>query len=252
MITFWDQILLGDSPVFTKIGIETPLTESLSLPSDACYLHIDDGDGHELTTVPKIVAKRGTTILSTCGITVGNLISRNLSGSLNTTIVHLKIDLLSECFEGEKPALWEELDSPLNEYVVQTAADQLITFFFQGLEPLFENKAAVSDQLLRLKLKEIVHLLLQSVNAEPVRKIIKSLFSEKTFTFKELVDSHIFTAASVENLSQLKGTSLATFKRRFKEIYDESPGKYILHKRLDKVAELIRITDQPISQIGFN
>ena len=251
MIKARDQIHCNGIPLFTKIKLETPLTEDLLLPSDACFVYINDGDGHELAMVPKILAKKGLTILSTCGLTVGNLISQNLKGSMETTIVHFNKDVLEECFRGEKPELWKELDSPLNEYVIQSAANQLITGFFHGLDQFFENKVAVSDQLLVLKLKEIVHLLLQTDNAESVRKIVSSLFSERTFSFKEMIDAHVYTSATVENLSQLTGTSLATFKRKFKEIYDESPGRYVLQKRLERVAELVRITDDSISQIGY-
>lgn len=251
MIVYKDQIVYKNIPVFTKIGLDTPLTEDLALPSEACYLHINEGDGHELVATPKVIADTGTTILSTCGMTVGHIISQNLKGSFDTTIVHFNIELLKECFENEKPNLWEELNSPINEYVVQSAANQLVAFYFGSIEQFFLNKEAVTDELIKLKLKEIIHLLLQSDNSDSVRKIINSLFSERTFSFKELVDSHIYSNATVENLAQLTGTSLATFKRKFREIYDESPGKYVLQKRLEKVAELVRITDEPISQIGY-
>ncbi len=251
MVVFKDQISYKDTPVFTKLRLETPLMEPLALPSDACYLHINDGDGHQLALVPRVDAIKSSTILSTCGLTVGNIISQNLKGKMETTIVHFNIDLLKECFENEKPNLWEEINTPINEYVVQSAANQLVAFYFSSIEQFFQNKEAVNDELIKLKLKEIVHLLLQSENSESVRKIINSLFSERTFSFKELVDAHICTSASVDNLAQLTGTSLATFKRKFKEVYDDSPAKYVLQKRLEKVAELVRITDEPISQIGY-
>ncbi len=251
MLKYKDQILHHGIPVFTKISIETPLNEDLDLPSGACYLHIDDGDGHSLAISPVLSATPGTTILSTCGLTVGSIISENLNGFMTTTIVHFNKELLQESFENEKPELWEELNSPINEYVVQQAANQLVSSYFKSLEPLFRNKAAISFQLLKLKLKEITLLLLQSENSESVRKIIKSLFSERTFSFKEMVDAHLYTRATVENLAQLTGTSLSTFKRKFKEIYNASPGQYVLEHRLEKVAEQIRITDDPISQIGY-
>ena len=93
---------------------------------------------------------------------------------------------------------------------------------------------------------------MQTGNAEPIRQIVKSLFSERTFTFEEIVDAHILSAASVENLAQLTNTSLSTFKRKFKEIYHTSPGRYIMAKRLDKVAESLRISDDAISHIGYD
>ena len=251
MITFRDQIQHEGIPVFTKIGIQTPLTEDLELPSDACYLYIAEGDGQPLAKNIAVSATPGTVILSTCGMTIGHMISEQLQGYMETVIVHFNRELLAECFEGEKPQLWEELKTPVNEYVVQTAAGELVNFYFEGLKPLFDHQKALSPSILKLKLKEIILLLLQTDNSEPVRQITKSLFSERNFTFRELIDSHLYTPASLINLAQLTNTSLSTFKRKFKTEYNASPAQYILEKRLEKVAEHLRITDEPIAQVGY-
>jgi len=247
-----DQISYNDTPVYTKLSVQTPVTEDLGLPSDACYLFIEDGDGRLLAMNINLSASKGTVILSTCGMTVGNLISEEVQGFMDTIIVHFNQDLLEECFEGEKPQLWEELQKPINEYVAQTAASELVKLYFDSVTRLFENKAAATGNLLKLKLKEIILLLLQTDNAEQVRQIIKSLFSQRTFSFKEVIDAHVLTRATVENLAQLTGLSLSTFKRKFKETCQTSPAQYILEKRLNKVAECLRVTDDPVSHIGYS
>ena len=252
MIKHQDQISLNGTAVFTIISLETPLQEALRLPSDACYLYVEKGTGHTLYKPGNIVAKEGTVILSTCGLTVGKMIAEQPKGTMDSIIVHFNRNLLQQIFEGEKPSLWEELRAPINRYVVQTAADELVTFYFDGIGRLFQNKAALTDTILKIKLKEIVVLLLQTGNAEPIRQIVKSLFSERAFTFKELVDAHILSAASVENLAQLTNCSLSTFKRKFKDIYHTSPGKYIMDRRLEKVAEALRISDDAVSHIGYD
>ena len=201
MLKFKDQLLHNEVPVFTRLCMETPLNEALQLPPGACYLYVADGDNHALARVPALTATKGTAIISACGLTVGNIISENLKGYMETTIAHFSIDLLQVCFDNEKPELWEELTTPVTEYVVQTAASELVAFYFSHINQLFENKVAVTNQLLRLKLKELVLLLLQTESAGPVRQIVNSLFSEKTFTFKEVVDAHVLTRATVHNLA---------------------------------------------------
>ncbi|MEM9326599.1 MAG: hypothetical protein AAGA85_13125, partial [Bacteroidota bacterium] len=69
---FKDQISYNDTPVFTKLSVQTPVTKDLQLPSDACYLYIEDGDGQPLAKNMTLSAIKGTVILSTCGMTVGN------------------------------------------------------------------------------------------------------------------------------------------------------------------------------------
>jgi AraC-like DNA-binding protein len=252
MIKHKAQISIKYIPVFTMIGMETPLNEELGLPSDACYLYIDQGSGHTLLKPGNIVAAQGTVILSACGLTAGKMIAEQPKGEMDTIIIHLNRPLLEEAFEGEKPALWEELQRPVHQYVAQEQADQLVGHFFDGIRQMFQYPEAQSDFMLKLKLKEAVLLLLRSESSEAFHQIIKSLFSDRTFTFKEIVDAHILSAASVEGLMQLTHCSLSTFKRQFKEIYGTSPGKYIMEKRLDKVAEHLRTSDEPVAQIGYD
>lgn len=251
MIKHHDQILLDEQPMFTKISVQNPLSEPLSLPSDACYLYVEKGDGHSLFKPAKIEAIPGTVILSTCGLTVGKMIGEQPAGAMDTIIVHFNRELLEWAFEGEKPALWEELQTPVNQYLVQNAADQLVRFYFDSIAQLFQNKAALTKPILKIKLREIILLLLQTNNSHAVRQIIKSLFSERTFSFKEVVDAHIFTSVTIEALASLTGCGLTTFKRKFKDTYGMPPGKYLMDKRLEKVAESLRISDESVSQIGY-
>jgi len=45
--------------------------------------------------------------------------------------------------------------------------------------------------------------------------------------------------------------SLATFKRKFSELYKESPAKYILLKKLEKSKQLLLLESMPISEIAY-
>lgn len=252
MIKEQHQILLLNTPLFSKISIDTPLNTSLQLPADACYTYILQGDKQVFSQKENITATSGQVILSLCGLTMGKMLSDLPKGSIYSIIVHFNPKLLKFVFEGEKPAIWKELEKPVTEYVVQSAANALVTHYFNGIINLFDNKEAATDQILKLKLKELILLLLQTNNAENVRQIMNSLFSDKTFSFKELVDAYIFKPVNIENLAMLTNCSVSTFKRKFKEIYHSTPSRYIINQRLEKVAQLLEFSDKNISTIGYN
>jgi AraC-like DNA-binding protein len=46
--------------------------------------------------------------------------------------------------------------------------------------------------------------------------------------------------------------SLSSFKREFKKNYGDSPASYIRNKRLEKSAELLRISEERITDIAFD
>lgn len=251
MITYHDTIHLFNQPLFTKVNLTTPTSEVLPIPSEACYAYIVDGDGQTLSPPNKIVANPGQVILSLCGFTVGKMLTEQEEGFVHSLIVHFNKDQLKRVFKGDKPKLWKELEKPVTQYVVQSAANTLIKFYFDGIAQLFKNKAALTEDILILKLKEIVLLLLQTDNSDSIRQIMYSLFSDRVFTFKETIDAYIHLPVSVEDLAQLTHCSLSSFKRKFKTIYNTTPGFYLLDKRLEHVSEHLQHSSESISTIGY-
>ncbi|WP_420386313.1 helix-turn-helix transcriptional regulator [Roseivirga sp.] len=252
MIDYKEHLELAGQPVITKLGVSAPMTDMLNLPAEACYVYITKGGGERLTDTFNLHATKSTVILSACGFTFSGIVNMGLKSSMESLIVHLKREVLETVFEHEKPSLWRELNKPVSAYVVQQAASELVKSYFNDLQRLFQHRAAVTDEILKNKLKELVLLLLQSDQSEEIRQIIKSLFSTKEFSFKEVVDAHIYSPIQIEYLAGITHCSLSTFKRKFKEIYNEPPAQYILKRRLEKVAQELKYTDRPVSEIGYS
>ncbi|MHA7057833.1 helix-turn-helix domain-containing protein [Aquimarina sp. M1] len=251
MIKRKDSILLFEYPLFTMVNLETPVEENLNMPSDACVAYIIEGDNQVFSESENIIAKTGHTITSLCGLTLGSMLSNQPIGNLSSIIVHFNREVLNNVFENEKPELWEELEKPITQFVVQSAASELIRHYFDTIIKFFENKDALTESILKIKLKEIILFLLQTDNSDYVRQIIKSLFSERAFSFKELVEAHIEQTESIENLAIVTNCSVSTFKRKFKESFNTTPAKYRLEVKLKKVADLLKTTDKSISSIGY-
>lgn len=251
MIIQHQTIDLYERPLFTLVKVKTPMTVAVPLPSEACFAYIIDGDNQSLSERPELKAEPGKVILSLCGHTVGHMISEQEAGQLDSVIVHFHKEQLMRVYEDSKPPMWKELEAPVTQYVVQTAASELVRRYFEGLIHLFQHKEAVTEDILILKLKEIILLLLQTKDSPQITQIICSLFSERTFSFKEVIESHICLPVTIEDLAHLTNRSLSSFKREFKKIYNSSPATYIIDRRTEKVAELLKVSDDSISGIGY-
>ncbi|NIG52911.1 AraC family transcriptional regulator [Chitinophaga sp. Cy-1792] len=57
---------------------------------------------------------------------------------------------------------------------------------------------------------------------------------------------------SLEQLAQLGHMSVATLKRRFKDIYDKSPMQWVWEMRLQRAALLLRTAAVPINEIAYS
>ena len=252
MIIEHKSLELYNQPLFTWIEIETPIEDSLPIPSEACFSYILRGDGQILSRSPYLEAIPRQALLSACGVTLGSHLAHQEVGKLQTLNVHFHPKTLRKIYEERKPLFWEELETPITHVMAKVATSNLIENYVQNVRYLFQNREAVSEDMLVLKLQEIVLLLLQSDDQPKITQIIRSLFSDRSFTFKETIEAYIFTPATVENLASLTNMSLSTFKREFKRVFDDTPQRYLLKKRLEKVAFLLKVSQDSISSIGYD
>jgi AraC-like DNA-binding protein len=68
---------------------------------------------------------------------------------------------------------------------------------------------------------------------------------------RQAVTSHINNNITVEELAFLCNMSLSTFKCRFAHIYGNSPNKWLLEKRMERAAKMLRQDDRKASEIYY-
>ncbi|HTA05312.1 MAG TPA: helix-turn-helix transcriptional regulator [Solirubrobacteraceae bacterium] len=66
---------------------------------------------------------------------------------------------------------------------------------------------------------------------------------------KDLVDVRYFEPLDVAAMARAAGLSRAHFSRQFRQAFGESPHAYLLTRRLERAAALLRNTDRSIADI---
>ena len=66
---------------------------------------------------------------------------------------------------------------------------------------------------------------------------------------KDLADSRYFEPLAVDDLARAAGLSKAHFAREFRRAFGESPHSYLLTRRLERAAALLRMTDRSVADI---
>jgi AraC-like DNA-binding protein len=69
---------------------------------------------------------------------------------------------------------------------------------------------------------------------------------------KDAADSRYFEPLGVEDLARAAGLSRAHFSREFRRAFGESPHAYLLTRRLERAAALLRMTDRSVADICFS
>jgi AraC-like DNA-binding protein len=69
---------------------------------------------------------------------------------------------------------------------------------------------------------------------------------------KDTADSRYFESLGVDDLANAAGLSRAHFSREFRRAFGESPHAYLLTRRLERAAALLRSTDRSVADICFS
>jgi AraC-like DNA-binding protein len=69
---------------------------------------------------------------------------------------------------------------------------------------------------------------------------------------KDLADARYFESLSVTDLARAAGLSRAHFSREFRRAYGQPPHVYVLTRRLERAAALLRSTDRSVADVCFS
>lgn len=116
--------------------------------------------------------------------------------------------------------------------------DNFIKQFITSMRALVATESELPAAVRLLKLEELLLYLLH-FDPERFRAIQIITKDREQLQIKKVVESHVGQLITVDELAFLCHMSTSTFKRRFSEIYDTTPQKWLLTRKLEMAAELL-------------
>ena len=144
---------------------------------------------------------------------------------------------------------------PSNVAPIKSAAwvenDVTLSAFFQSMRTYLSGKEKPSEPLLRLKLKELIVSVLTSGRNPALAAYFRTMGDRDAPSVADIMESNFRFNLSLDEYAKLCHRSLSSFKRDFQTHYQESPGKWLLQKRLDYSAALLRGSKMNVTEIAF-
>lgn len=238
--------------IFEKLVIQPPFQKINIMPNEACFFYVIDGVGETISEVDKLRIPTKGSVLLKCGNYITKILSSPTSPTFQTITVHFHPEILKKIYANDLPLFLRKPKAQRNLTMSSIKGTILIGKYIESLLFYFENPELVNDDLLILKLKEIILLLTQTDDNKNINQILSGLFSPSSYSFQEVIDAHLYSDLSIENLAQLTSLSLSSFKREFRRIYNDSPANYLRNKKLEKAADLLSLSDQRITDVAYN
>ena len=156
--------------------------------------------------------------------------------------------LIKDLFELEPPAS----NYRLNYNVKQIQVDRLLENYRVSIDILLENPELADAAMVKTKLREFVQLIAKSEGAPSQVEFLQALFQPHDIEFKKVIQQNLYANLSLDEIAALTHLSVSSFKRKFSEVFDESPKKYITRKKVEKAAELLASPNLRISDVAYD
>ncbi len=132
---------------------------------------------------------------------------------------------------------------------IQVETTDYLEGYFHSMLSYFRGIDRPPDHLLVLKLKE---LLVNLINSDPLlTAYFKRLTESERPSLQQIMEKNFCFRLHLEDYAELCHRSLSAFKREFQQIYKESPGKWIMKRRVERAANLLANTDQSVTEVAF-
>lgn len=123
----------------------------------------------------------------------------------------------------------------------------LLSSYFGSLLSYFEMQDELPDPLVSIKIQEALTII------DQVDKRVSSVlgtFSEiGKIDLEKYMEAHFMYNLPLERFAFLTGRSLTTFKSDFKKIFKNTPGKWIMQKRLELAYQRLTTGEQKASEV---
>ncbi|WP_320170570.1 helix-turn-helix transcriptional regulator [Maridesulfovibrio sp.] len=204
------------------------------------YIHSADGD---------IVVKKGEAFFCRKGCHLMSEMIPDDGSSFDTVLFFFDDSMFAGFVDqldaGESPAPGTE------KAVFPIAVDEAISIFLSSMMPLFDSPLGHDDSFLRLKVNELLHYLCFSKDNSAFVGFLLACRNEMKNDLSSVMEEYFNKNISLEDMAELSGRSLSTFKREFRKVFDTTPARWIRERRLSWAAQLIRNSQKNITEISY-
>lgn len=129
--------------------------------------------------------------------------------------------------------------------------DVALAALLQSMRTYLAGKEQPPEPLVRLKLKELVISVLTSGMNSELAAYFQRVGASDSPAVAEIMEANFRYNLSLEEYAKLCHRSLSSFKREFQAQFRESPGKWLLQRRLEYSAKLLQSTQMNVTEVAF-
>lgn len=218
--------------------------------NEACFIFVNQGGFQVRSQTEILQVNKETALLAKCLNYFYETIKKPGETHDHVEVIGIMLypELIKSLFDFDINNSNHQVDFNLK----QVQVNKLLEHYRESINILLENPELADEELIKNKLREFIILMTKTINAPSELDFLAAMFKSNFAKFEEVIQSNLYANLSLDELAALCHMSLSTFKRKFTEVYDESPQKYFTKVKVDKSIALLKNPELRISDIAYD
>ena len=165
----------------------------------------------------------------------------------------MKDDFIKRCFQEDiqrEGSGAKMLDDP--EFIYRVNVTESLKTLYHSFFSYLKQEDRIPQKIIELKFREMLLNICSDSNNRDIRDVLYTLYKNVGGSIESIMEEQYIYNLNIDEFARLCGRSLSSFKREFKKIYDSTPGKWLLAKRLNLARNILLNTDLTIQQICYD
>lgn len=155
------------------------------------------------------------------------------------------VAFVNEYFAGEQP-VWS-----VQRSIISITYDERVEHLCRSVANLLASEQPAPEALLDLRFREILLSMVLNKDNMPLRNTLLSMHRAAGTSLHTIMEENFARNLTLEDYAKLTNRSVSSFKRDFFAIYQTSPGRWLMEKKLARAKCLLMQHSMPVADVAF-
>ncbi len=165
----------------------------------------------------------------------------------------MKDDFIKRCVEEDinrETIVSKKINHP--DFIYRINISESLSTLYHSFFSYLKQDKKTPQKIIELKFREMLLNICSDHNNSEIKDVLYTLSKNSDDSIAQIMEEQYFYNLKVTEFARLCGRSISSFKRDFKKLYNTTPGKWLLTKRLNLASSLMLSSNFTIQQICYD
>ena len=165
----------------------------------------------------------------------------------------MKDDFIKRCLKEDirsEISAMKKIEHP--DFIYRINVSESLRVLYHSFFSYLKQGEKLPQKIIELKFREMLLNICSDKTNTSVKNAFYTIYKNADGSIEQVMEEQYIYNLKLNEYARLCGRSISSFKRDFKKLYDTTPGKWLLTKRMHLACDLMLSTEQTIQEICYD